>query len=214
MSRAATRAACLWLMDDISTCVISIVRLSTLEAAATSFDSTWDNTQAALWSYLELTIAIVAACLPTLRPFMARFFPRLIQSSSPAKGGGGSSKDGPPTWGSVGRDRNLPRRYGRVSESTEAFSSDPELGMRPLPAAPGRGRGDLDGFKVAVAQRGRNEKVICPGAAPPQPRSRSRSVEGQRRGCRMASGIRATTVIRQEYEGDGARPVKQEVLAW
>ncbi|KAH8880569.1 hypothetical protein GQ53DRAFT_630003, partial [Thozetella sp. PMI_491] len=60
------------------TCVISIVRLSTLTAAATATDSSWDNTGAALWSLIELTISIIAACLPTLRPLLARFFPRFL----------------------------------------------------------------------------------------------------------------------------------------
>lgn len=73
-----------------STCIVSIVRLQSLPAAAAAVDVTWDNTEAALWSIIELTVAIIAACLPTLGPLISRFFPRFMNLSSSARNNGGS----------------------------------------------------------------------------------------------------------------------------
>ncbi|KAK4208919.1 integral membrane protein [Rhypophila decipiens] len=72
------------------TCIVSIIRLQSLPAAAAAVDTTWDNTEAALWSIIELTVAIIAACLPTLGPLMSRFFPRFMNLSSSARNNGGS----------------------------------------------------------------------------------------------------------------------------
>lgn len=43
-------------------------------------DPTWDNVGAATFSFLELTIGVVAVCLPTLRPLLAIAMPRLLSS--------------------------------------------------------------------------------------------------------------------------------------
>lgn len=61
-------------------CAISIYRIRTLHAAAVAADPTWDNVGAATFSFLELTIGVVAVCLPTLRPFLAASMPRLFSS--------------------------------------------------------------------------------------------------------------------------------------
>lgn len=42
------------------TCVISIYRVTTLKAAASSVDPTWDNTDAAVWSFIECECLILA----------------------------------------------------------------------------------------------------------------------------------------------------------
>lgn len=67
-----------------STCIISVYRITTLKAAADSVDPAWDNTDAAVWSLLELSIGVLAACLPTLKPLFAMALPRLFGSSSSA----------------------------------------------------------------------------------------------------------------------------------
>lgn len=187
------------------TCIISIVRLSTLDAAATSADTTWDNTGAALWSYLELTVAIVAACLPTLRPFVTRFFPKLMTS------GTGGQNSAPPTgpndplqtWGgSGGPNSNTPSgQYSKVSDSTDALYADPEIGMdvlsssvvdKPQPTVV------VQSYRESVARRGRNETTIGTGRSP---RSQgSDEVQLNAKPATTASGIRATTTIKQEYQ--------------
>lgn len=59
---------------------MSIYRIRTLHAAAKSTDLTWDNVDAATFSFLELTVGIIAVCLPTLRPILVDAMPRLFGS--------------------------------------------------------------------------------------------------------------------------------------
>ncbi|KAH6988351.1 hypothetical protein EDB80DRAFT_654432 [Ilyonectria destructans] len=63
------------------TCIISIIRIRTLKIAASTDDPNWDNVDAAIWSFLEVSCAIIAACLPTLRPIFSKIMPRLFSSS-------------------------------------------------------------------------------------------------------------------------------------
>ncbi|KAH7123202.1 hypothetical protein EDB81DRAFT_665771 [Dactylonectria macrodidyma] len=63
------------------TCIISIIRIQTLKIAASTKDPNWDNVDAAIWSFLELSIAIIATCLPTLRPIFSKIMPRVFGSS-------------------------------------------------------------------------------------------------------------------------------------
>ncbi|KJR90040.1 uncharacterized protein SPSK_06295 [Sporothrix schenckii 1099-18] len=196
------------------TCIISIVRLSTLDAAATSSDTTWDNTGAALWSYLELTVAIIAACLPTLRPFVSRFFPRLISS-----GGSNDQHSAPPTgpdgplqtWGgSGGPTSSTPSgQYSKVSDSTDALYADAEIGMdvlapvdKPQPVVQTTVQHT---YRESVARRGRNETTIGTGRSPRSQGSDEVELTGQGYGhgngnTNTNSGIRATTTIKQEYQ--------------
>ncbi|KAK4444147.1 hypothetical protein QBC34DRAFT_188086 [Podospora aff. communis PSN243] len=52
------------------TCIISIVRLFTLRAAANTTDPTWDNVASAWLSVLELNCGIICASLPPLRALL------------------------------------------------------------------------------------------------------------------------------------------------
>ncbi|KAI5276540.1 hypothetical protein E4T47_00745 [Aureobasidium subglaciale] len=63
-------------------CLTSILRLKSLYEISISTDITWDNTPAAYWSSLEANFGIIAACLPTLRKTITRFFPRFFSSYS------------------------------------------------------------------------------------------------------------------------------------
>ncbi|KAJ4288282.1 hypothetical protein N0V88_007474 [Collariella sp. IMI 366227] len=61
-------------------CAVSIYRIHTLAAPAGSTDITWDNVDAATFSLLELTVGVIAVCLPTLRPLLVSAMPRLFGS--------------------------------------------------------------------------------------------------------------------------------------
>ncbi|KAK7738504.1 hypothetical protein SLS53_006023 [Cytospora paraplurivora] len=54
-------------------CVVSIIRLTYLSEVGLS-DATWNDAFTALWSVVETCIAIVCACLPTLRPLFDGVF--------------------------------------------------------------------------------------------------------------------------------------------
>lgn len=55
--------------------------MKTLKVAGESTDPSWDNTDAAVWSFIELSIGVLAACLPTLRPLFALIMPRFFKST-------------------------------------------------------------------------------------------------------------------------------------
>ncbi|EGU72571.1 hypothetical protein FOXB_16918 [Fusarium oxysporum f. sp. conglutinans Fo5176] len=49
--------------------------------SASTKDPNWDNVDAAIWSFLEVTLAIITSCLPTLRPLFSKLMPKLFASS-------------------------------------------------------------------------------------------------------------------------------------
>jgi hypothetical protein len=69
-----------------SGCITSIIRLHSLYTVAHSTDYTWNNVGAATWSSVELNVGITCACLPTLKPLVNRFFPKLLHSRRPNTG--------------------------------------------------------------------------------------------------------------------------------
>jgi hypothetical protein len=76
-----------WLSDDLltaaySVCIISVYRMFTLRAGVISQDPTWDNIGAAIWSCIELNVAIITSSIPTLRPLFNRLLPGFGLSSA------------------------------------------------------------------------------------------------------------------------------------
>lgn len=64
-----------------SACAISVVRLTELQRTYGVTDMTWELSTAAYLSTLELSIGILCACIPTLRPLVKKLAPRLVGSS-------------------------------------------------------------------------------------------------------------------------------------
>ena len=62
--------------------MVSIIRLQTLVAAANSTDPTFDNPPAALASAIETNVAIICACLPSMRPLLAAMMPAYFPEGS------------------------------------------------------------------------------------------------------------------------------------
>lgn len=88
------------------TVAISIIRIKFLEIGG---DVTWQHVESSGWSIGELACAITCATLPTLRPFIAKYFPGLgFHSSALGESGGqdpdssGSPSYKPPTIGGSG----------------------------------------------------------------------------------------------------------------
>lgn len=57
----------------LSVCVASIIRVPHL-ARVSLVDQTWSDVDGFIWSVAELNLAIVSACLPTLRPLFLHVF--------------------------------------------------------------------------------------------------------------------------------------------
>ncbi|KAI0119598.1 hypothetical protein F4814DRAFT_247900 [Daldinia grandis] len=62
-------------------CIASIMRLVTLHQLRHTEDPSVSGLPLGIWSGVELDLGIICACLPTLRPMLARAFPRLLGSA-------------------------------------------------------------------------------------------------------------------------------------
>lgn len=86
-------------------------------------DITWDGVTTGIWNAFEVNVAIVCACLITLKPVGARLFPRLFTPHPSASMPGSKEIDearGP---------RSPPRRWG--SEDADLVETvDEERGDR------------------------------------------------------------------------------------
>lgn len=61
--------------------VVSILRLQSMVEFASSNNPTWDHWDLTKWSTIEINVAIMCACLPSLRLLLVRMFPLLNGSS-------------------------------------------------------------------------------------------------------------------------------------
>ncbi|KAK0710546.1 hypothetical protein B0T21DRAFT_78745 [Apiosordaria backusii] len=111
-------------------CAVSIYRIRTLSAAAQSTDPTWDNVSAATFSFLELSVGVIAICLPTLRPALKHAMPSIFGSLLRSSGARASRM--PPYFGagagtgggggeSSARRGSMFKRTLRESDSTQGL---------------------------------------------------------------------------------------------
>ncbi|XDG02149.1 hypothetical protein ABKA04_001764 [Annulohypoxylon sp. FPYF3050] len=63
-------------------CVASVMRLVSIYELDPTTDPSEGGIRLGLWSGIESNLAITCACLPTLRPVLARVFPRLLLSAT------------------------------------------------------------------------------------------------------------------------------------
>ena len=107
-------------MSPHSVCITSIIRVVAVSKITLS-DASWVNTYPAIWAFVETSIAVVSACLPTLRPVYryAIYGKRgLSRDSHPNDISGGESDkfkltqstSPPPPW----RNDGLPVKDGEV----------------------------------------------------------------------------------------------------
>ncbi|PGH18990.1 hypothetical protein AJ79_00023 [Helicocarpus griseus UAMH5409] len=70
------------LILGVFVCIVSGLRLEALVILSSSKDPTWDQTATAYWSAVEINVAIVCACLPTLKPLISKIAPSIFASQS------------------------------------------------------------------------------------------------------------------------------------
>lgn len=70
----------LLIKDHCSTCFISIIRIVFIHNLDLS-DFTYQMASVSIWGSVEVNLAIICACLPTLKPLVARVFPKLLGST-------------------------------------------------------------------------------------------------------------------------------------
>ncbi|KAK4200210.1 hypothetical protein QBC40DRAFT_73030 [Triangularia verruculosa] len=102
------------------TCAISVIRIQYLKL---SLDVTWDNVASSCWSVGELCSGITCACLPTLRPLVAKIFPSM--NSSYGSYQKSSGRDGTaPSKGKRSRNETGSMRSIIYPEDVELQSDD------------------------------------------------------------------------------------------
>lgn len=174
-----------------STCIISVYRITTLRAASDSPDPTWDNTDAAVWSVLELSMGVLAACLPTLKPLLAPLLPRLFKSSTAGRTGN--------VYGDYGRRSHATRVPGGGASSTRRiapsahhhkFADHDYYGdmdeTNASSGSVGLGATELPVYHVSVTGGGGYDRDAGKG--------------GQRQPGRDVFGIQTTTVVTQRVD--------------
>ena len=98
--------------------ITSCLRMTTINIAATSPDSTYDIAST-MWTIIEPNIAIICACLPMIRPLLVKLFPRLMPKSSSGRNQYGTAH-GSSGFGTKGylsshsQDRSDPNDWARV----------------------------------------------------------------------------------------------------
>ncbi|KAF2234640.1 hypothetical protein EV356DRAFT_532690 [Viridothelium virens] len=60
------------------TCVVSVIRLVRVDQTWKGEDTSWELTEACIWSAAEPTLGTVACCLPVMGPILIHFAPRPV----------------------------------------------------------------------------------------------------------------------------------------
>ncbi|KAJ5260997.1 hypothetical protein N7478_011592 [Penicillium angulare] len=106
-------------------CIASIMRLISVVTQGTNADVSWNWVNQAIWATVEADLAIVSACLPTLRPVWVTIRRKLkgFQLSN-------TSTDSP-SWATLSTRTQAPSWATRILKS----NSDDTEDTRPLSAA-------------------------------------------------------------------------------
>lgn len=111
-------------------CITSIIRLLSLKQISESTDPTYDNVGAASWSAIECNTGIICACLPTLKPLVARIFPNMVSTFNASRPARGDTTQRNSDW------NDNASTLGPPGEEHEYGAGDPE---RVLALVPGTG---------------------------------------------------------------------------
>ncbi|KAJ0335251.1 hypothetical protein COL922a_009516 [Colletotrichum nupharicola] len=71
--------------------IVSILRIKTLTAFATSLNTTSDSVAVVLWAYVELGVGVVVACLPNVRQLLKTLPSKVVHLSNAVASAMGSS---------------------------------------------------------------------------------------------------------------------------
>ncbi|KAK3984666.1 hypothetical protein QBC44DRAFT_9816 [Cladorrhinum sp. PSN332] len=64
-------------------CIVSIIRMYFLAVNVKSPDKSYISVHVAYWSTIEMNTACIVACIPTYKPLMNKYCPRVLASSPP-----------------------------------------------------------------------------------------------------------------------------------
>lgn len=162
--------------------------MKTLKVAGESTDPSWDNTDAAVWSFIELSIGVLAACLPTLRPLFALIMPRFFKSTLSGRTGQYNGLSGKSTGKMYNRSRTGNTAVKSTTGAPYLYPSDGDSDTDVLRGNGSRGSGGglelpiMYNVTVTGGKKGSRESEM--------PAARSDSL----------SGIQTTTVVTQRVD--------------
>lgn len=198
-------------------CAVSIYRIRTLAAAAKSTDPTWDNVDAATFSFLELSVGVIAICLPTLRPILVHTMPRIFGSllrsnTGPSAGTGpasGRASRTPFGRSGTGAGGSSAARASMFKSGSTLRESESTEGLRPGFDGMLRSRaendiefGELDSPGHTTHAPGYSVSVVAGSSW--EPKEVGDIVLG-RKGS--SAGIQTTTIVTQKvsFAGEGTQ---------
>lgn len=84
----------MWLLTcPVSACAVSLIRTIYLKVVfEETIDPSWDSIGMSHWNCVEVNVAIVCACLMTMKPLISKLWPRLLDP--PSSGAEDSVLDG------------------------------------------------------------------------------------------------------------------------
>lgn len=137
--------------------VVSCIRLSTLYILMNSPDLTWATTDALMWCAIELNLGIVGGCVTAMRPFVRRYFPKLLGLSYGGYGSYSHSRKYGHPLNSIPRsdNPNLSGHFQQYSTSTWKgetmgdWDSEEQV-LKEAAAPPALGSGKADGIVRTV----------------------------------------------------------------
>ncbi|KAK6846442.1 hypothetical protein PG990_007120 [Apiospora arundinis] len=194
------------------TCIISCLRIRTLKMASLTKDPNWDNTDAALWSFIELCIGVLTSSLPTLRPLIAAAMPRVFGSSARRGYQDYSGGEYGSHMGSMAARKSTRMPSSANKKSSLSSESLDELHQ---PHQKWRGAGhNKDDIELAIGGNNLDApaysvNVFCGDGATdsnsrPSEMWRPAAAPGaagmKRTKSQMGNGIMTTTVVSREYE--------------
>lgn len=144
-------------VNKTSVGVVSCIRLSTLYILMNSPDLTWATTDALMWCAIELNLGIVGGCVTAMRPFVRRYFPKLLGLSYGGYGSYSHSRKYGHPLNSIPRSDN-PNFSGYFQQySTSTWKggtmgdrNSEEQVLKEAAAPPGLGSGKADGIVRTV----------------------------------------------------------------
>ncbi|KAF9891614.1 hypothetical protein FE257_003625 [Aspergillus nanangensis] len=86
--------------------IVSCIRLASLYTLLKSPDLTWATTDALMWCTIELNLGIGLGCVTAMRPFVRKYFPRLLGLSSASYGESSRARKYGHPLGSIPRSDN------------------------------------------------------------------------------------------------------------
>lgn len=131
-----------------STCAISIIRINYLKIGT---DFTYGNVAAACWSIAEIYCGITCACLPTLRPLMAKLKPSWIQKLSNRRNRNNNNNNTKSNYNNESRSVPTNASLHAGNRSGTATARNSMLVQQMLGSPQRRGGGEKGGGRPSIA---------------------------------------------------------------